>query len=87
MSGPRSFVFTEAEVMGLYMILKDREERLDYTISKLLNRLERVVHLDQLFSQKLLLCTGGGLRPASPVDLIRPGNRVDDLGGQYRFRG
>jgi len=41
MSGPTPFVFTEAEVMGLYMILKDRESELDYTISKLLNRLER----------------------------------------------
>jgi len=44
MSRATSLVFTDAEVMGLYMMLKDRENGLDWTMTKLLNRLERHVY-------------------------------------------
>ena len=44
MSGATSLVFTDAELMGLYMMLKDRENGLDWTMRKLLNRLERHVY-------------------------------------------
>ena len=40
MAGVTELLLSEKELIGLYMMLKDREESLDITMAKLLSRLE-----------------------------------------------
>lgn len=41
---PQTLIFSDKELMGLYMALKKREDGLDYTMCRLLGRLESFLY-------------------------------------------
>jgi hypothetical protein len=44
MSGVTQLLLSEKELIGLYMLLKDREEGLDFTMAKLFSRIESAIY-------------------------------------------
>ena len=44
MSGVTQMLLSDKELIGLYMLLKDREEGLDFTMAKLFSRIETVIY-------------------------------------------